>query len=1177
MMPAKNTAEDRSSRSSSSSGSSDTLPPNRQVPYSQYDIVDPIPITTADACASAAQVAARNSSQFRSLQSALQSLINGTVLHREDMPAAPSSQPPTAAAAPSAFSTSALPTSVLAHPFANDPANNASPGQLAFTIPPNIETFVSSTRIFNSAAPVAAYLVALPQSTADVAAILRFCSSHGLSPSVKSGGYATAGWSVQGDIVIDLSRMNSVDVVRPQDFYAEKHKAKRAKRSFVNEGPSRTRKADEAFAATSTDAASAQVDDLTMAGHARKRVSPSATLSLPALRRITIDPAASSSTASVGSGHGSGSGTGSTSPSGEGTMHSGTTDATSEQQSSTDSMNIPLASPSIPLSKSDSASSGGGEATSSISAPASSNPASTPSPHFSARTSVSTSDVPTTRSSAAQLRTGLADHLSWQRHHRPDGRASTHERVVLPESGPFVWRAAGPNASVELGGGGGGDAMDESSADSVREGSTSSASSSLAPPAPAQQQSPQFPLAAGPPSAFHAARAPSALLPMHSHEQPWQEARYRQQIEESALHHRQTVAGGVPSQTGMVYAAGSSGSGAGPWSGLSVVGGGGGSGVGTGTGVWSGVPFGSKFTLGPAGAAFPGGAAPGGLPTPSGLPSFLPPYTLSPEALHPQMADHPPHPHHHRGGHAQTSSPTSSPVALRPGIYTRPYLLAVFGPGVGVRALDLATDEAGRTNSWDRAGWADAEMPLSRSPDCPPQAGGADDEEGDDSDVPPTPDWDEPIRSTPYHCPLSAYPVGSTAMTTGGFGYISRAYGLSLDNVVEVEMVLADGRVVVLNEGSKKRSKEEAELWWAVRGAAPCFGVVTKIVAKAYPIPSCFSGNLIFPFNPATAPSLIKHWRDCLKGALPREMYTNLILVAGPNPSAHVIMIQICLLQSAAKGETFVQAIASWTGERMLLKDVEERPFLAQQDGVAQVLKGGGGRRWIIRGDTLEILTDELISQSVQRFKNATANRGVWLFELVNGAIVDNAEEEDEEREEGDVEMKNADAGAAADSQAPSGLGQFTIPPLVESRPGPSTTADAQPRVTKETCLAPSLRRAQFMVGALQQWEDHDEDRACVVLVDHWLRDAVSPISIGGPLPSFLERSETRERIASTFGERNLEKLIRVKRAVDPRGLFRHTFGAGLSGFAGCEELGGAVKPGSNAALADSSKVMRIP
>ena len=46
----------------------------------------------------------------------------------------------------------------------------------------------------------------------------------------------------------------------------------------------------------------------------------------------------------------------------------------------------------------------------------------------------------------------------------------------------------------------------------------------------------------------------------------------------------------------------------------------------------------------------------------------------------------------------------------------------------------------------------------------------------------------------------AAHPVGSSIMILGGFGFLSRLHGLSIDNLVEVEMVLADGRIVIVSE-----------------------------------------------------------------------------------------------------------------------------------------------------------------------------------------------------------------------------------------------------------------------------------------------------------------------------------------------------------------------------------------
>lgn len=334
-------------------------------------------------------------------------------------------------------------------------------------------------------------------------------------------------------------------------------------------------------------------------------------------------------------------------------------------------------------------------------------------------------------------------------------------------------------------------------------------------------------------------------------------------------------------------------------------------------------------------------------------------------------------------------------------------------------------------------------------------------------------------------------------MTTGGFGYLSRAYGLSLDNVVEVELVLADGRVMILNESSKSASAEEADLWWAVRGAAPCFGVVTRLVAKAYPVPTVYAGNLIFPFNPVTAPSLLRHWRDCLKGmgdSIPRELYSNFILTAGPYSGAReqVIVIQVSYLGTSASdeiGNSFVQAISSWTGERVLLKDMAEKSFLNQQDGVAQVMKSGNGRRWMVRGDLISTLTDDVIYKTVERFHRIGSNRAVWFFELLGGAIEDGT----------------------------------------------------------DTCVGPVQRSAKFTVAALQQWAGEDEDERCVGAVEAWVRDVLGGVSVGGPFACFLERDEPEARCQGAFGEDNFRRLVGIKRQVDPVGLFRHTFARGLT------------------------------
>ena len=94
-------------------------------------------------------------------------------------------------------------------------------------------------------------------------------------------------------------------------------------------------------------------------------------------------------------------------------------------------------------------------------------------------------------------------------------------------------------------------------------------------------------------------------------------------------------------------------------------------------------------------------------------------------------------------------------------------------------------------------------------------------------------------------------------------------------------------------------------------------------------------------FHKATAPSLIKHFRDCVKQA-PRELCANLLLTAGPADQDSLIMIQMCYIGPKEKGLEYLQVISSRDAGGCLLNEVNEKAFLNRQDSVAQVLRARG-------------------------------------------------------------------------------------------------------------------------------------------------------------------------------------------------------------------------------------------
>src|SRR5215469_13477954 len=79
----------------------------------------------------------------------------------------------------------------------------------------------------------------------------------------------------------------------------------------------------------------------------------------------------------------------------------------------------------------------------------------------------------------------------------------------------------------------------------------------------------------------------------------------------------------------------------------------------------------------------------------------------------------------------------------------------------------------------------------------------------------------------------------------GGIGYLARKYGLTIDNLLSVDMVLADGRFVTAN------SRENSDLFWAVRGGGGNFGVVTSFEFRQHPVSTVQFGPTFWPLEEA--------------------------------------------------------------------------------------------------------------------------------------------------------------------------------------------------------------------------------------------------------------------------------------------------------------------------------------
>ena len=129
----------------------------------------------------------------------------------------------------------------------------------------------------------------------------------------------------------------------------------------------------------------------------------------------------------------------------------------------------------------------------------------------------------------------------------------------------------------------------------------------------------------------------------------------------------------------------------------------------------------------------------------------------------------------------------------------------------------------------------------------------------------------------------------------GGFGRLARRYGLAIDNLESVDVVTADGQLRHASD------KENADLFWGVRGGGGNFGVVTMFEFRLHPRqPEVIAGTISYPFSRAS--DVLSMWADYAPIA-PDDLYVDplLILPAGGQPGT--VSLEVCYAGTAAQAE----------------------------------------------------------------------------------------------------------------------------------------------------------------------------------------------------------------------------------------------------------------------------------
>jgi FAD/FMN-containing dehydrogenase len=310
----------------------------------------------------------------------------------------------------------------------------------------------------------------------------------------------------------------------------------------------------------------------------------------------------------------------------------------------------------------------------------------------------------------------------------------------------------------------------------------------------------------------------------------------------------------------------------------------------------------------------------------------------------------------------------------------------------------------------------------------------------------------------------------------GGIGHLRRKHGLSIDNLLTVDIVTADG---VLRRAS---ASENEDLFWAVRGAGSNFGVVTSFEFGAHPVgPEVMVAAVFYPFD--LAERILPAWRDFMATA-PDEVSSLAICWSIPSgepfpPTLHGV--PTCAVAAAyagpvAEGEPILQPLRELA--EALIDLSGPWPWLGLQSGFDAMFPKGGLYYW--KGRELAELTDEAIADIADfagRRPSPLADVVVWHH---GGAM---------------------------------------------SRVGESETAY-------------SGRDAGFLVTAEASWDDPSLTDAAVAWArEAWA--AFERHSTGGVYLNFPGLGEEQEALVRAGYGPNYERLAELKRTYDPENLFR--------------------------------------
>ncbi len=310
----------------------------------------------------------------------------------------------------------------------------------------------------------------------------------------------------------------------------------------------------------------------------------------------------------------------------------------------------------------------------------------------------------------------------------------------------------------------------------------------------------------------------------------------------------------------------------------------------------------------------------------------------------------------------------------------------------------------------------------------------------------------------------------------GGFGYIARKYGLSIDNLISVDMVTAEGEFLTVSK------TENEDLFWGLRGGGGNFGIVTSFEYKLQKIgPMVLGGMLLHPME--DAPAFLRFYRDFIADAPDELTVVPLLRLAPPAPflpkelhGKPVVGVIVLYAGSIEKGESLIAPLRQYGTP--LIDGIGPKPFRVLQSALDATAKPGFN--YYVKSEFLPALSDNIIDTLVDHALRITSPLSVIAGFHLGGAV---------------------------------------------SR-------------VDEDATAYSHRKAAYSLIINTAWTDPDESEEHIQWTrSFW--EALQPFSIGGAYVNFQSNDEGEDRVKGTYGTAKFERLSLLKKKYDPSNFFR--------------------------------------